>query len=96
MGAEKTLLSKEHAYVPSFSSDCSKGFEAELTPSAPQAPAACPVQAQMGLAPASSKQDGSQKNPKTKSSATFALSLKVEAVGPWIPMHILNDACLLN
>lgn len=61
VGAEKTLLSREHAHAPSFGGDCSKSFEGELTPSAPQVPAECSVLAWMGLVPASSKQDGSQK-----------------------------------
>lgn len=66
VGAEKTLLSREHAHAPSFGSDCSKGFEGELTPSAPQAPAACSVLAWMGLVPDSSRQDGSQKKTPKK------------------------------
>lgn len=52
-------LSREHAHAPSFGSDCSKDFEAELAPSAPWVTAACSVQAWMGLVPGSSKQDGS-------------------------------------
>lgn len=73
VGAEKALLSREHSHAPSFGSDCSKGFEAELAPSAPQAPAACSVQAWIGLVPASSKQDGAGTKKKAKSSATFRL-----------------------
>lgn len=85
VGAEQTLLFQEHAHAPSFRSDCSKGFEAELAASAPQAPAVCSVQAWMGLVPASSKQDGAEKNPQNKVLSNLTLhiiSLKVEAVCP--------------